>query len=73
MGCRQGNAQTPFCAAKDCFREKGVDFCFQCDEYPCHRNHFPPNLEQRWRAYNDRMREVGAERFYEEQRAKPRY
>jgi hypothetical protein len=72
-GCRAGGSQLPFCAARTCFREQGVDFCFQCSEYPCERNSYPENLAERWRARNDRMREVGAERFYAESLSEPRY
>ena len=72
-GCRAGGSQLPFCAAKDCFKGKGVDFCYQCGEYPCTRNQYPPNLEARWRDFNDRMKEVGVEEFYLEQKGKPRY
>ena len=73
MGCRAGGAGMPSCAARNCFKEQGVDFCFQCDEYPCARNDYPENLERRWRAANDRMVEVGAEQFYQESLSKPRY
>ena len=52
---------------------QGVDFCFQCAEYPCERNAYPQNLVERWRAYNDRMRDVGVERYYQESLEKPRY
>jgi hypothetical protein len=72
-GCRNGGAQLPFCAARTCFREKQVDFCYQCDEYPCRRNDYPENLVVRWRSCNDRMREVGVEQYYTESLAKPRY
>ena len=72
-GCRAGGAQLPFCAAKSCFKEKEVDFCHQCKEYPCSRNQYPPSLEARWRDLNDRMKEIGVEEFYREQKARPRY
>ncbi|MEW6725458.1 DUF3795 domain-containing protein [Desulforudis sp. 1088] len=72
-GCRQGGGTFPLCSAKTCFREKNVDFCFQCDEYPCERNQFPPDLQARWRRMNDRMRETGVEQFYAEQKKEPRY
>lgn len=71
--CRSGGPEMPFCAARTCFREKGVDFCFQCDEYPCERNSYPENMAVRWHRYNDRMREVGVVQFYREQRRLPRY
>ncbi|GBF31967.1 hypothetical protein DCCM_0157 [Desulfocucumis palustris] len=72
-GCRSGKAQFPLCAAKSCFKEKGVDFCFQCDEYPCGRNRYDAPLHERWRRINDRMKEVGVEVYYEEQKKRPRY
>jgi hypothetical protein len=73
VGCRAGGAQLPFCAARTCFKEQGVDYCFQCGEYPCERNSYPENMVSRWRAYNDRMREVGVETYYRESLTKPRY
>ena len=72
-GCRQGGSTLPFCAARTCHAEQGVDFCFQCRDYPCERNDYPANLVERWRSCNDRMREVGVERYYRESREKPRY
>jgi hypothetical protein len=72
-GCRAGGCELPFCAARTCYKEQGVDFCFQCGEYPCGRNEYPTNLVERWRAYNDRMREVGVEQYYRESLEKPRY
>lgn len=72
-GCRAGGFEPPFCAARTCFREKGVDFCSQCDEYPCGKNQYPEDLAAQWRANNDRMKEVGVEAFYGEQKLKPRY
>jgi Protein of unknown function (DUF3795) len=72
-GCRAGGSPLPFCSARTCHKEQGVDFCFQCSEYPCERNQYPENLVQRWRAHNDRMREVGVEQYYRESLEKPRY
>jgi len=72
-GCRAGGSPLPFCAARTCFRKQGVDFCFQCGEYPCERNQYPKNMVQRWRACNDRMRDVGVEAYYRESLEKPRY
>jgi hypothetical protein len=72
-GCREGGCPLPFCSARTCYAEHGVDFCFQCEEYPCERNDYPENVAKRWRAYNDRMREVGAEQYYRESLERPRY
>ena len=72
-GCRAGGCPLPFCAARVCYQEKGVDYCFQCDEYPCGRNSYPEEFGTRWRDKNDRMREVGVEQFYRESLGSPRY
>lgn len=73
-GCRGDNVQCPLtsCSAKDCHKEKGVDFCFQCDEYPCERQ-FEGRLRDRWRCINDRMKEIGVVKYYTEQIKLPRY
>ena len=40
-GCLRGDAGKPEhcrkCALKDCVRERGLTYCFQCPEYPCRR------------------------------------
>lgn len=58
------------CAAKTCYREKGVDFCFQCPEFPCKK---PNPTGERWIQMNQRMLEIGVEQFFEEQSKLPRY
>ena len=72
-GCRQGGSKFPLCSARTCFKEKGVDFCFQCDQYPCDRNRYHPPLRKKWLDNNNRMKEIGIEAFYQEQLGKTRY
>jgi hypothetical protein len=72
-GCRVGGSSLPFCAARTCFREHGVGYCFQCEDYPCAHNDYPEQFAQHWRAANDRMREVGVEQYYGESLLKARY
>ncbi|TEB12201.1 DUF3795 domain-containing protein [Pelotomaculum propionicicum] len=72
-GCRSENVQCPIiCEAKTCYREKGIDFCFQCGEYPCEKQ-FSGRLRERWKEKNDRMKEIGVVEFYYEQKNLPRY
>ena len=73
VGCRDGAVCFESCVARSCCGERGVDFCFQCSEFPCDRNRYPESLDRRWRAFGARMREVGVERFYEESLSRPRY
>lgn len=72
-GCRKGTCKYPGCGVVSCYKEKGVDFCFQCAEFPCAKTNFDPDLERRWIQMNSRMREVGAEAYLEETRGLPRY
>jgi hypothetical protein len=72
-GCRSDNVQCPIsCKARTCHKEKGVDFCFQCSEYPCENPTFGP-LVTRWKQRNDRMKDIGVVEFYHEQKTLPRY
>jgi hypothetical protein len=72
-GCRKGSCKYPNCGVSACFRRKGVDFCFQCDEFPCEKTNFDPDLKDRWVLMNTRMREIGIEKYYEETKDLPRY
>ena len=73
IGCRQGTCKYANCGVVDCYKEKGVDFCFQCDEFPCDKTNFVPHLEKRWLQYNTRMKDIGVEAFYEETKDLCRY
>ncbi len=73
QGCRNGTCGYPDCGVAPCSREKGVDFCSQCDEFPCAKTNFDPDLKDRWLKMNSRMRDIGVEAYYEETRDMPRY
>ncbi len=72
-GCRQGDCKYPNCGVAKCYKSKGVDFCFQCREFPCAKSNFDPNLHERWIRMGTRMKEIGVEAYYEETQDKPRY
>lgn len=72
-GCRQGTCKYPNCGVSACYKEKGVDFCFQCDEFHCEKTNFDPHLHRRWIEMNNRMKEIGVESYYEETRDLCRY
>lgn len=73
-GCRnQICAVYPDCGVVDCHKRKGVDFCFQCDEFPCEKTNFDPDLKRRWVLMNNRAKEIGIEAFCEESMKFPRY
>lgn len=72
-GCRQGDCKYPNCGVAGCYKQKGVDFCFRCNEFPCEKTNFDPNLKQRWLKMNNRMKEIGIEAYFEETKDLPRY
>lgn len=72
-GCRNGDCLYPNCGVAKCYRHKEVDFCFQCDEFPCEETNFDPDLKQRWVAMNTRMKEIGVEAYYAEIKDMARY
>jgi hypothetical protein len=74
LGCRKQECHLfRGCKVKDCYKNKNVDYCFQCNEFPCERTGFDDNLKQRWLKINFRIREIGLENYYSEVRVKPRY
>jgi hypothetical protein len=73
IGCRRGTCKYANCGVVDCYQEKGVDFCFQCEEFPCNKTNFDPHLKKRWLYYNKRMKKIGVEAFYEETKNLCRY
>jgi hypothetical protein len=73
LGCRKGACLYPNCGVMSCHKEKRVDFCFQCREFPCHKSNFDPDLRRRWIQMNTRMKEIGVEAYYEEIKDEPRY
>ena len=40
----KGGCQVPGCMIKPCAKERGVEICFECDEFPC--KHFSRFLER---------------------------
>jgi len=72
-GCRKGTCKWPDCGVQACYKEKGVDFCFECGEFPCENTNFDEHLRKRWIQMQNRMQEAGVEAYYEETKNQPRY
>lgn len=73
-GCRNEQCKIfKDCKVRDCFEKKGVDFCFQCSDFPCDHTGFDLHLQNRFIQINNRMKEVGVENYYFETKDKPRY
>jgi hypothetical protein len=73
-GCRKEKCKLfRECKVRSCSEGKNVDFCFQCDEFPCKNTGFDEHLYKRSVEINLRMREIGVEAYYEETKDLPRY
>lgn len=72
-GCRSGTCKYPNCGVITCYQKKGVDFCFQCDEFPCEKTNFDSDLKYRWIQMNNWMKEMGVESYFQEIADLPRY
>ena len=73
-GCRKTDCQLyKGCNVKKCYKEKKVDFCFQCSEFPCNNTGFDQHLYERWVKINSKMKEIGVEDYYNETKGIPRY
>jgi hypothetical protein len=72
-GCRNGECLLKSCGVIKCYKEKNVNFCFECNEFPCKKTNFDEHLERRWIQSNLRMKEIGIKKYYEEIKDIPRY
>lgn len=73
-GCRNEQCKLfKGCGVRGCHQEKGKEFCFQCDEFPCENTNFDPGLYKGWVAINEKIRAMGIEQYCELARSRSRY
>lgn len=73
-GCRNEQCRLfRNCGVRPCHQEKQVDFCFQCDEFPCGNTHFDEHLQKAWIRINEIIRSKGIEAYYALTVNRPRY
>ena len=74
QGCRKQECHLfRDCKVRHCYKGKKVDYCYQCNDFPCDNTGFDNNLKQRWLKINRRIRKIGLENYYDEIKDKPRY
>lgn len=71
--CRSQGCIFKACRVPACSRDHGVDFCFECTEFPCETHGMPEGIAERWQKNNEIMRDQGLEAFYELSCQAPRY
>lgn len=73
-GCRNDECKLfTACNVKQCSKDHSIDFCFECNEFPCKKHGFDEHLEKRWISINNRMKEIGVDAYYLEIKDIPRY
>ena len=73
-GCRNDECKLfTACKVKKCSKDHCVDFCFQCEEFPCSKHGFDKHLEKRWITIQNKMKIGGVENYYNEIKDLPRY
>jgi len=69
-GCRFGGGWSwwPDCPVRDCTIQKGIDFCYECDDFPCKKLKEEPLLERKRMIIetNNRIKSLGIERYVEQ-------
>lgn len=70
-GCR--HTSEGGCQVRRCHKDHHVDFCAQCENYPCEPKMLNTHLYETWRENNDAIKAQGIETFYTTQKSKPRY
>ena len=74
QGCRHEQCKLfKACGVRSCHQEKNIDYCYECDEFPCQKTGFDEHLHARWIKLNELIREVGIEQYYAETKDQPRY
>jgi len=69
-GCRRNDAAhwgcVEGCGISKCVRERGIDFCADCADFPCGRDCVPGSVRKRWIDGNNFIKKHGFERYFEE-------
>jgi len=74
QGCRNEQCRLfKNCGVRACHQKKMIDFCYQCDQFPCENTNFDPGLYKGWVIINKKIKEKGVEQFAKEAREHPRY
>jgi len=73
-GCRNEQCRMfKTCGVRGCHQEKEMDFCYQCEEFPCDKTNFDENLYKSWVLINEKIKKTDIEQYYEKTRTRPRY
>lgn len=72
-GCREDRCLKTDCIVPECTHNRNILFCYECEDFPCDKTGFPDALKEKWIRKNKRIKEVGIEQFFEEEKEIPHY
>lgn len=77
-GCRStehNGCSIEGCFLLECTKKHGVDFCGECDEFPCQKTSelFEEQVYEQWLKGNQEIRDHGIELFWSNNSEKPHY
>lgn len=78
-GCRNNPAigcSIKGCIIPKCIKERNVDFCANCSEFPCSKVNetiYKKTTIRKWLDGNTKIKELGIEKYYEENKNVPHY
>ena len=74
QGCRNEQCKLfKNCGVRACHQKKQINFCYQCDKFPCDKTNFDTDLYKGWVIINKKIKEKGVEQFAKEARDRSRY
>lgn len=72
-GCREDHCLGSDCIVPECVKGKGIDFCYQCEDFPCDQTGFSDDLRAKWIRKNNKLKEIGMAVYFEEEKQIPHY
>ena len=72
-GCRVDKPCLPTCRIPDCTRERGLDFCADCADFPCEESGLTGMLLERWQQRMAKLQAMGLRDFAAWLHGQPRY
>lgn len=81
LGCRLGAGENGVCMVgciiPECTKEQGVDFCGECNKFPCDKVKagavYNVELYEKWLDGSQKIKEVGAIAYFDEESKKAHY
>jgi hypothetical protein len=72
-GCREDHCMDSNCIVPECTKNQNIHFCYECRDFPCDKTGFPDDLKEKWMRKNNKIKAIGIEKYFEEEKNLPHY